>query len=55
MIRGGKISKTAGIVLGVASALRTEPLAVIYRKARVLSPAILQFVQFLKQSSGLTH
>jgi DNA-binding transcriptional LysR family regulator len=33
----------------------TEPLAVIYRKTRVLSPAMRQFVQFLKQSSGLTN
>jgi len=32
MIRGGKISKPAGIVLGVASALCAEPLAVIYHK-----------------------
>jgi DNA-binding transcriptional LysR family regulator len=33
----------------------TEPLAVIYRKTRVLSPAMRQFVQFLKQSAGWTH
>jgi DNA-binding transcriptional LysR family regulator len=38
-----------------ANSDRTEPLAVIYRKTRVLSPAMLQFVQFLKQSSEWTH
>jgi len=38
-----------------ANSDRTEPLAVIYRKARVLSPAMLQLVQFLKQSSELTN
>jgi DNA-binding transcriptional LysR family regulator len=38
-----------------ANSDHTEPLAVIYRKTRVLSPAMLQFVQFLKQSSELTN
>ncbi len=38
-----------------ANSDRTEPLAVIYRKTRVLSPAMLQFVQCLKQSAEWTN